>query len=749
MPKRSRRLVGGLTRRQMLMAMGAVGAASFTSTDALITGSRVFASVSQAQTPLPSANIPKYVTALRTFAGNRVTSSAFTSKMVEFQQVVLPPSLYPSGFSKGTWLWGYQNDSRPATWPGVSVEARQGTPTNITYVNNLPTAASSSHVEPLLTIDQTLHWADPLNAGNSFKPFAGPMPATTHLHGAEVLSAFDGVPESWFTPDGRHGRGYNTFQPAAANSAVYHYPNTQPSTTLWFHDHTLGITRINVFSGLASAYLVRDQFDTGAADNPLRLPAGEFEIELLIQDRFFDANGQLRFPDGANTAADLNGPPTNPKAHPFWIPEFFGDAMCVNGNTWPFLNVEPRRYRFRFINACNARFLRMNLTEQNNVPTATPPSVVPFWQIGTDGGLLDTPVELNNPADPNALKLFLGPSERADVIIDFSNLAGHRLILTNDGIFPFPSGGPPDPNLDGQILRIRVVDPLSSRDNTFDPSQPGAHLRGGANQPPAIVRLANPANGTIAPGVTVNKKRQMVIFEQDTFADVTDPNSNGPLEDLLNNSRWKGLRDGTSTPIPGSVPDQQGQGFFQTELPRVGATELWELMDTTPDSHPIHVHLIQFQVLNRQSVDVTNYMNTWAAAFPGGTFAGQNPDGTLGEVTYAPGEIIPGFGPPLDYNTPNADGAVGGNPAFGSFLNGPVVPPDPNEAGWKDSFKILPGMVNRVMIRWAPTAVAVGAVKPGQNTFQFDPTRGPSYVWHCHILDHEDVEMMRPYIPTT
>lgn len=731
----------------MLMAMGAMGAASFTSTDALMASSRVLASAASPQTPLPSANIPKYVTPLRTFVNDsRIESAAFTTRSMEFQQLVLPQSMYPGGFRNGTWLWGYQVDGTPPSWPGTSVEATRGTPTNITYVNQLPLSASRSHVEPLLTIDQTLHWADPLNTGNSFKPYAGPIPHTTHLHGAEVLSNFDGVPESWFTQDGRHGRGYNTFQSTASNAAVYHYPNTQPATTLWFHDHTLGMTRINVFSGLAAFYLVRDQFDTGETDNPLRLPADPFEIEVMIQDRLFDTNGQLRFPDGSNTAADLNGPPTNPKAHPFWIPEFFGDAMCVNGRTWPVLRVEPRRYRFRFLDACNARFLRMNLTDAANASSTTPPSAIPMWQIGTDGGFLDRPVKLNDPADPNALKLFLGPSERADVIIDFAGFQGRSLVLTNDGIFPFPSGGPPDPNLDGQIMRIDVNLPLSSRDNTFNPAG-GGTLRGGQGQPPAIVRLANPATGTIASGVHVAKRRQMVIFEQDTFADVTDPNSNGPLEDLLNNSRWKGLHDGTSTPIPGSVPDQQGQGIWQTELPRIGATELWELLDTTPDSHPIHIHLIQFQVLNRQSLDVTNYMNTWAAAFPGGSFAGQNPDGSLGIVNYAPGTIIPGYGPPNDYNTANADGAVGGNPAFGPFINGPVVPPDPNEAGWKDTFKILPGMVNRVLVRWSPTEVHVGDVQPGVNKFQFDPTQGPSYVWHCHILDHEDVEMMRPYIP--
>jgi FtsP/CotA-like multicopper oxidase with cupredoxin domain len=744
MPDKARRGQRGITRRQFVVAGAAAGVVGLTSSDALIKGSRVFASAAQPQTPLPSANIPKYVTPLVTFSGRRVESTSFTTRMLEFPQVVLPPSMYPRGFP-GTWVWGYKVDSQVPSWPGVTVEARRGSPTTVTYVNDLPLAASKSHLEKLLTIDQTVHWADPLNAGTAFTPYSGPIPSIVHLHGAEVPSSFDGAPEAWFTQNGIHGRGYTTLTPTAANAAVYQYPNTQPATTLWFHDHSLGITRINVFSGLAAFYLVRDRFDTGEPDNPMRLPAGPFEIELMIQDRFFDTNGQLRFPDGSNTDADLNGPPTNPKTHPFWIPEFFGDAMCVNGRTWPVLKVEPRRYRLRFVDACNARFLRMNLTDPANASSATPPSAIPFWQIGTDGGLLDRPVKLNDPADPNALKLFLGVSERADVIIDFAGFQGRSLILTNDGIFPFPSGGPPNPNLDGQLMRIDVTLPLSSRDETFDPST-GAPLRGGAGQEPAIVRLADPTTGTVAPGVHVDVKRQLVIFEQDTFADVTDPNSNGPLEDLLNNTRWKGVRDGTSTPLPGSQPDDHGQGLWMTELPRLGATELWELLDTTPDSHPIHIHLIQFQLLNRQSADVTNYMNTWTSEFPGGTFAGQNPDGTFGEVTYAPGEIIPGYGPPNDYPTPNADGAIGGNPAFGPFLNGPVVP-DPNEAGWKDSFKILPGMVNRILVRWAPIDTPVDQAGPGTNLYSFDATVGPAYVWHCHILDHEDVEMMRPLIP--
>ena len=735
-----------LSRRGFLIA-GAAGAASITGLDALLGRQRSAASVTQAQTPLPSSQIPKYQTALVTFAGRRVDATTMTTTFTEFAQRVLPASVYPRAYAAGTWLWGYQVANRPANWPGYTVEACQGRPTTVTYVNKLPSAANGSRVQPLLTVDQTIHWADPLHQMGALTPYTGPVPAVAHLHGAEVPSSSDGAPEAWFTPNGLHGPAYTTLSSAGTNAAVYQYPNTQAATTLWFHDHALGITRLNVFAGLAAFYLVRDQFDTGAADNPLRLPAGNYEIELIIQDRLFDTNGQLRFPDGSNTAADLNGPPTNPATHPFWIPEFFGDAMTVNGRTWPVLKVEPRRYRFRFLNGCNARFLSMNLTDAPNADSAPAPSAVPFWQIGTDGGLLDAPVELNAPSNPSAPKVFIAPSERSDVIIDFAGLSGASLILTNDGIFPYPSGGPPDPAVDGQIMRIDVTLPLAGQDTTYDPST-GGSLRGGAGQPLPIIRLTDPNTGTVAPGVHVAQHRQLVVFEQDTVDCAVTPTTGGPMIDVVNNTKWNGLHDGTTVPVPGSRPDQFGQGLWLTELPRVGSSEVWEFLDTTPDSHPIHIHLIQFQILNRQSVDVDGYVNAWAAAFPGGTYAGQLCDGTFGEVDYPPGVIIPGYGPPNNYLTPNADGALGGNPAFKPFLNGPVLPPGPDEAGWKDTVKILPGAITRVLARWAPTSVPIGQVGPGQNTYAFDPTKGPGYVWHCHILDHEDNEMMRPYAPT-
>jgi len=282
----------------------------------------------------------------------------------------------------------------------------------------------------------------------------------------------------------------------------------------------------------------------------------------------------------------------------------------------------------------------------------------------------------------------------------------------------------------------------------------GAPLRGGQNQEARIVRLANPATGALAAGVTPSVKRQMVLFEfEDQFGN--GGNTVGtPVEDFINNTKWSGRRDGGgNTPIPGSASDQNGQGLFITELPRVGSTEVWEFLNSTVDAHPIHIHLIQFQLLNRQAVVIDpntgqpTYLDAWGAAFPGGTFNGESADGTWAPITYPAGTIIPGYGPPSNYFTRNADGALGGNPAFTPFLTGPVLPPNPSEAGWKDVAKLYPGYVNRYVIRWAPQATAVGGVRPGQNQFSFDPTVGPAYMTHCHILDHEDNEMMRPYIP--
>ena len=323
-------------------------------------------------------------------------------------------------------------------------------------------------------------------------------------------------------------------------------------------------------------------------------------------------------------------------------------------------------------------------------------------------------------------RLFLAPAERADVIVDFDGFEGQSFTLINDANAPFPGGDAVVPETNGRVMQFKVNQRQSSRDDTYDPAR-GGPLRGGRNQEPAIVRLADPNRGTLAPGVRVNTLRQLVLVE------VEGPG--GPIEVLLNNTKWDGKREGTDQAIPGSRPDQFGVGNFLTELPRVGSTEEWEIANLTEDAHPIHVHLVQFQLINRQDLarnanDELVYRATYDAAFPGGVYS-------------------PGFGPPRRYTDPNHDGAVGGNPAFTPFLTGSPTPPDPSDAGWKDTLKMFPGTVIRIVARWAPQQTDVGDVHPGENQFAFDPTRGPGYAWHCHILDHEDNEMMRPYIPVS
>ena len=439
--------------------------------------------------------------------------------------------------------------------------------------------------------------------------------------------------------------------------------------------------------------MIRDAYDTGVAGTGLDLPAGPYEVELAIQDRQFDTNGQWFFPAGE--PAGLNGTPPNPETHPFWIPEFFGDAIVVNGKTWPYLNVEPRRYRFWILNGCNARFLELEIA----VASSDRPGPA-IWQIGTDGGLLDEPVAIGGVGKRRGGKLLLAPAERADIIIDFLDFAHAILLVRNTANAPYPSGDPPDPNTNGQIMQFRVNLPKRARDTSFDPSAPWATLRGGKHQPPEIVRLTDPKRGTIARGVTISRRRQLTLIEVE--------GDGGPVEVLVNNTK-----------LQASV----------SELPQIGSSELWEIINLTDDAHPMHLHLVQFQLLKRQKIRDEQYMDEYSSAFPGGNF-------------------IAGYGPPRDYNTPNADFAVGGNPATTPFLREPWTPPEPGEEGWKDTIRSFPGEVMRLVARWAPLDVPVRAVQAGVNLYPFDPTVGPGYVWHCHILDHEDNDMMRSYSPT-
>ena len=451
--------------------------------------------------------------------------------------------------------------------------------------------------------DQTLHWADPLNMEmnmcNHMSMYPAylspcslnygedpaspggflntPIPAVVHLHGGEVPAEIDGGPDSWFTSDGSYkGHAYYSFPAAPSNGSRFIYPNVQEAAPIWFHNHTLGATRLNVYAGLAGAYLISDPMLTlprGLAAYGLD-NAGVFEptIPIVIQDRMFDTTGQLFFP--ADTAAGLLYA-LNPE-HPYWVPEFVGDTIVVNGKAWPYLNVLPKRYRFLFLNGFNARTYEMYLLNQ-----ATGAIGPPMYVIATDGGYLDAPVKL----DPVlGQRLLMQPGERYEVIIDFAGYGGTNLIIRNTARTPFPRGAPPQGSTLGRIMQFRVA-PGPVQDNTYNPAS-GIPLRPAGQK---ITRLADPASGTLAPGVFVGKTRLLTLNEVmgmrmnaiDPVTGLLTAYPGGPLEILVNNTKWSGKRitgvgpSGmyATQPIPGFRGD--GFGFnYLSELPKEGDTEV-------------------------------------------------------------------------------------------------------------------------------------------------------------------------------
>lgn len=768
-------MYGKLTRRHFLRAAGAAAAAGagLAAMPRLGMSRLVQQALAQGgQTPLPGRSIAQFVDPLPLLSvagGPMQTVIAGTSEILlnmgEFRSNVMPSTFVPAaGTYAGTWVWGYINGdsiptTRQGTYIGPVIVATRDTPTQVRYRNSLGDTPTQV-LAWLDSTDQTLHWADPLNgeanecasavndvlvlngtrqipSGDCAQHYAGPIPAVAHLHGGEVPPVIDGGPDAWFLstapdttafPHARvHGHGYYTSTVpgvvTAANEAVYRYPNAQEAAPIWFHDHVLGLTRLNVFTGLAGAYPIVDpNLTLPAGLHPVGLQRGstvDFLVPMVLQDRMFDVNGQLFFPAGV---------PFNPNPeHPFWVPEFVGDTIVVNGKVWPFLNVKPQRYRFLFINGSNARTYELFLT--NPVTKVNGP---PMWQIATDGGYLDAPVKI----DPNTAplpRLLLMPGERADVIIDFAGLAGQTLLLRNVGRTPFPKGAPPDGATLGRIVQIRVTQPFSGPDTSYNPAS-GTPLR----QP--MVRLVNPVTGTPAAGVIPNRTRQLTLNEvlapPVTIDGAAYPG--GPLEILVNNTKYDGAQvtadstegvrsDFTATSVNGITS-------YLSELPNEGETEVWEIVNLTADAHPIHTHLTQFQIMNRQSFNTSKYAGAYAAAFPGGVYT-------------------PAFGPPLDYGTGNPR-ALGGSPDITPFLQGPPRPPAANEAGWKDTVMVPPGMVTRFMVRYLPTNVSTDPLAEAAGAYPFDPgapivpddpDTNHGFVWHCHIIDHEDNEMMRPY----
>ncbi len=721
----------------LTLALGLLGAAVF-----VVFGVQPRQAEAQAvlQVPLQGSAIPKWVDELPALTVVDARSGAPADlHMREFLSNVLPTGFVPpagwpaSAPAGGTWTWGYLTPSDitgtfpRASYIGPVILAQRGIPTQVSYYNELGTTGASHLLAWLTSTDQTLHWADPKNEHHlmPMTNYSGPIPAVAHLHGGEVPAELDGGPDAWFLSQPAagymtHGQAfYSRDGNTTGNYAIYNYPNTQEAANIWFHDHALGITRLNVYAGLAGAYLI--------SDPTLALPAGlepfgiggEGIVPLIIQDRMFDTNGQLYFPNVG----------INPE-HPYWIPEFVGDTIVVNGKTWPTFGTAlapkpSKRYRFLFLNGSNARTYELFL-----VDAVTGAAGPPMWVVGTDGGYLDRPVKIDPAAGANS-KLTIMPGERYDVIIDFNDTAWRaanpnfsgQLMLRNTGRTPFPKGAPPQGSTIGQVLKLFIGAP--GADAGYNPAS-GTPIRPAGR---TIERLVSPATGQ--PAVPVHRTRQLTLNEVMAVG--------GPIEVLVNNTRWDGKSVALDRFPSGVRPDFTAglAGLYYSELPQEGETELWEIVNLTADAHPIHLHLVQFQLMNRQNFNTNKYNKAYNALFP----ATSAIDPMTG-LPYPGGVFVGGYGPPLHYKTGNPR-ALGGNPDITPHLQGPLSLPMPQEEGWKDTVIMYPGEVTRILVRWAPTDFPA-LTPPVSAFFPFNPSGNLGYVWHCHIIDHEDNEMMRP-----
>ena len=647
--------------------------------------------------------VPKYVTPMlippvMPRAGtikNKMGKNAdyYEISMKQFNQQILPPTDTGGNPLNPTPVWGYGAVSSANkrglllhNAPSLTIEARHNKPVRVKWINDL-VDANGNYLPHLLPVDQTLHWANPPGgtAGRDTRPtftstpgaYTGPVPIVTHVHGAVgVGDESDGYTEAWYLPAANdipggyatEGTWYDFFAAKAAANfgaawgpgfATFQYPNLGRASTDWYHDHALGMTRLNVYAGPAGFYIIRGGPDGDGAiidtrfGTPAVLPGPApkenekfppnktyYEIPIAIQDRSFNTDGSLFYPDTREFFDQIVGDfIPDGEFSPIWQPEFFGNMMMVNGNTWPFQTVEQRRYRLRFLNGCQSRFLILDF---NQIPG------VEVWMIANEGGFLAAPFNLT--AD-NGNRLLMGLAERADLIVDFTNVPVGNYILGNVGPDePFGGGVPgmdfpvADPASTGQVMRFDVVPALAP-----DPTTP-----------PQFLTL--PAAAPL-PAATVT--RPLALIEEAGIGLDADGNEvEGPVEALLGNV------SGDPNLAPGMFAKKLWMEDV-TENPAVGATEVWEIYNATGDAHPMHVHEVAFQVVNRQDIFVN--------------------EDTL-EVQVVPGSV--------------------------------PVPPEPWETGFKDTVIAYPGQVTRIRA-------------------QFN-TAG-QYVWHCHIVEHEDNEMMRPY----
>jgi spore coat protein A, manganese oxidase len=607
-----------------------------------------------------------------------------------------------------TTLWGYHpavplgGGAQPQRHLGGIFVVQRGNPIQVTFTNTLP----PKHILP---VDTSTNFPDAKQHQNA---------TTTHLHGGFTPWISDGGPFSWFTPDGQYGPSvksaagniYKLLNPnLQPGQAEYYYPNDQSARLVWYHDHAHDLTRLNAYAGIASAYIIRDSFEANLRN--LGLPDfvehGGREIPIVIQDKIFvgpDIHSKDPTWPGPTGVGSLWYPHTYEEErwelgpHPLGLPpdpsivaEMFGDTMLANGTVYPEATVEARRYRLRVLNACQSRFLNLQLYVDDGSPdgiTLTPngkrPTNAPgpdFLVLGTEGGFLPKPVHVpaTKPFDPKTLggSLITGPAERWDLLVDFRQFAGKKIILYNDAPAPFPAGAEvndyfpdapdnptqPQPGFGPntrQIMRFKVV-PATSKDAPL-------HITPGTDLTPDLTPFLVPP-GTAVQGGVVHlppgvRVRQLTLNE--------DFDGYGRLIQLL----------GTNQRVHGDF----GRAYEDpaTETPEAGATEVWQIANLTGDTHPIHFHLVNVQVLARQPFDVDTYTGT---------------------------------------------------PSY----TGPARGPDKTELGWKETVRMNPGEVTTVIMKFDLPQVPFKVPASPR-------TGGNEYVWHCHILEHEEHDMMRPLV---
>lgn len=501
-----------------------------------------------------------------------------------------------------TRVFAYGASREAATVPGPTIEAMRGVPTHVTWANHLP----ASHFLPW---DPTLATAAAAGARG--------VPTVVHLHGGVQHSSSDGHSLAWFTA-GLAATGPRFSRPP------YAYPNRQPPGNLWYHDHAMGLTRVNILAGLMGAYRVVSPGE----EAPLNLPSGEaFDRNLVLFDRDFRADGALF----------MNRTGNNPDVHPQWQPEYFGSVVVVNGKAWPYLRVRRRRYRFRILNASNARFFRLSLS-----------GGLRFVHVGSDSVYLARPVATE--------KFLVAPSEIADVVVDFAESSAGAAVLSNDAPAPYP-GDPGDKAEPVAVMKFLIEDAATEPDTSAVPA-------------------------SLMPHYPRPDAREAAATRRITMYEYTKNGTDEPTHLYLNARSYM-------EPV--------------TETPREGTSEVWEVINLTDDNHPLHVHLALFAVLEQRSLRrVDEFRDCMVRR--------------------------------------NDAGACG----MGRHLAGGrrhVVPPQ--ERGWKNVFKVRPSAVTRILVRFKPLA-SDDASPEEDSRFPFDVTTGPGYVYHCHILDHEDNEMMRP-----